>query len=126
MVMPAAGTCDPRQTCQRTRLSERLLGALTTKAKPVSLEKQREMLPKEMLWVMGVPVFKHLLPEHVQVFCDFPFLYAFETLRDSEIVQLAGNTMSLPVIGISLGFCLAHIKVLDGQRLNMTAVWHDS
>ena len=94
-----------------------MLGILTTKAKPVSVGKERERLPKDMLWVMGVPVFKHPI-------C--PFFNVFDTLCDTEIVQLAGKIMPLSVIDISLGFCLAHIKVLAGQRLSMTTVWHDS
>ena len=121
-----SGTCDSRQTKQRTRLVQHNLGALTTKALPVSLGLSRQMLPKEMLWAMGIPVYTHLLPSEFQGAFACPFQALLSKLPAGSLTKLAGNGMSLVIIGHTMGFVLANLVTIKSKGITMSSVWHDS
>ena len=116
----SSGTCDPRQTA-RGKVSH-ALGCITTKALPVGLKVERRMLPKELLWAMGVPVYSASLTDSVQHY-RCPFEHILDELPPAQVTKLAGNGMSLVVIGTALAFSLSNMLVLDPTK--MSGVWHD-
>ena len=127
--VPFAGLVDSRQTSARGVVVTHM-PALLTASRPWSFLHLRELLPKESLLVMGIPVYKHVLPEsrQHQYCCPFQTLLPgidvessvdFDELRlsrsrskkemltDAAIRRLAGNAFSAPVIGTAFVSALA-------------------
>ncbi|CAE7564829.1 unnamed protein product [Symbiodinium necroappetens] len=70
---------------------------------------ERELLAKEHLVVMGLPVYPHL--EATGFACPFKeILDGPRQLSDPQVKALAGNSISVPVFGHLVTYVLAHLQ----------------
>jgi hypothetical protein len=85
------------------------LGCLLTKSSFWCHEVQRELIPKESLQVMGLPVFANVVKT-----CGWggPLARAFAEgqMGHRHLRRLAGNGMHMPSIGAALLWALCNLK----------------
>ena len=92
-----------------------LMPSLMTRSVPWSYRYKRELLPLEALEVMGVPIFDEHLPQTLiglqSIGCPYKHLLD-SSLGDVEVRRLAGNGMSLQVMGVAFlcGLSSVHLN----------------
>jgi hypothetical protein len=87
-----------------------------------SLDKVRELIPLEHLSTMGLPVFPHL-KEKTGYSCPFQGLLDSDSLADSDIKQLAGNSVPLVILGAAIIWAFSNITRRDPA--SMGSLLHD-
>ena len=96
------GICMKGQTSSFSRVKT-FMPSLMTRSVPWSFRWKRELLPVEALGVMGIPVFRQWAPERFRGIYGCPFQHLLSDMSDADVRRLAGNGMSLQVMGVA--FC---------------------
>lgn len=97
-VVLSDGICMKGQTNAFSKVKT-LMPSLMTRSVPWSFRWKRELAPVEALGVMGIPVFSNWIPPAFQGAYGCPYSSVLETLTDADVRRLAGNGMSLQVMG---------------------------
>ena len=114
------GICMKTQTAGFSRV-KKLMPSLMTKCVPWSYRYKRDLIPLEALHVMGVPVFQEHIPRKYVGIYSCPFRRLLPLLKDGEVRKLAGNGMSLQVIGVALVAGLSSFEFCSSPPAKLVA-----
>ena len=114
------GICMKTQTAGFSRVKT-LMPSLMTKSVPWSYRYKRDLIPLEALHVMGVPVFQEHIPRKYTGIYSCPFRRLLPLLKDGEVRKLAGNGMSLQVIGVALVAGLSSFEFCSSPPAKLVA-----
>jgi hypothetical protein len=97
----SSAICVLKHTVENHGNISEMVPTLTRAADVYSLTKKQIMVPKDHLAVMGLPVYKNLQECST---CDVPFQALLkgsdgDSLSSAQIKQLAGNAISMRVVG---------------------------
>ena len=106
----ADGIAMKGQTASFSKV-KKLMPSLMTRSVPWSYRWKRELLPVEGLGVMGIPVFQSWLRDKEQGLYGCPYQHMLTLLNDSDVRRLAGNGMSLQVMGVAFAAGLSSVDI---------------